>query len=263
MSVCRSLVWLAVVAVVGTGLAGCSKPKGPGGRHGGGPHPAAMATPNIQVALLPMYGGVERTAREKEADARFIAEVIRQAGSREEGSRRIAAIGWANCRRNDFAGAILRFNQAWLLDPKNPQAYWGFGAVLQHESKLDKALEMVEKAYELAPDDIRLMGDLAYAYARKARDLRDPILKEEYFDKSARLFERALRLAPENGRLYVQMAMMHYLRMQYDEAWRKLHEARRLGEKDIDPYFVQALARKKADPYADEPTTQTLLKVEP
>ncbi len=30
-------------------------------------------------------------------------------------------------------GAMLRFNQAWLLNPKNYSAFWGFGAVLSEK----------------------------------------------------------------------------------------------------------------------------------
>ena len=42
-----------------------------------------------------------------------------------------------NLKKNDTKTVMKRFNQAWLLNTNNPQAYWGFGIILArifHES---------------------------------------------------------------------------------------------------------------------------------
>ena len=42
--------------------------------------------------------------------------------------------------------AIDEFNRAWLLNPKNYQAFWGFGAVLSEQRKLAEAIEQLGTA---------------------------------------------------------------------------------------------------------------------
>src|SRR5262245_47427258 len=80
---------------------------------------------------IPAYGGGDRDTPElKKADEEFFAKEIEKHGSREAASRSYADEGFELYRRDDLQNAMRRFNQAWLLDPKNPAAYHGFGAVL-------------------------------------------------------------------------------------------------------------------------------------
>ena len=78
------------------------------------------ATP---INELPMYGGREKTPAMREADAQFVQDSTADGTSREAASREMAQLGWQYFYRNDFSTAMKRFNQAWLLDPNDPEAY--------------------------------------------------------------------------------------------------------------------------------------------
>lgn len=90
----------------------------------------ACATP---INERPMYGGREKTPAMREADARFIQDCIADGTNREAASREVSQLGWQYFFRNDFSTAMKRFNQDWLLDPNNPEAYWGFGLIRKKE----------------------------------------------------------------------------------------------------------------------------------
>ena len=67
------------------------------------------------------------------------------------------------CSKGMLDIAMRRFNEAWLLNPKNYQAFWGFGAVLSEQGKLVEAIEQLETARELIDDPkqrVALLSDL-------------------------------------------------------------------------------------------------------
>lgn len=93
---------------------------------------------------LPMYGGpdVVKTPFQLESDEKFIQSAIQGAGSREKACRDVLGWGWEFFNKGDVMTAMKRFNQAWLLDPKNPEVYKGFSAVLKKQGKMEEADKM-------------------------------------------------------------------------------------------------------------------------
>jgi Tfp pilus assembly protein PilF len=77
----------------------------------------------------PMYGGVEKTPQMRAADDAFLRGVARLGYSRERGSDKSVDLGWQYFARRDFAAAMMRFNQAWLQDRENGDAFHGFAVV--------------------------------------------------------------------------------------------------------------------------------------
>src|SRR5215475_824148 len=90
---------------------------------------------------LPIYGqpGITRPENLNKLDEDVIRDATFRFGNRQAASRALAEQGWANVRRGMFDVAMRRFNEAWLLNPKNYQAFWGFGAVLSEQGKLVEA----------------------------------------------------------------------------------------------------------------------------
>ena len=87
----------------------------------------------------PMYGGAQKTAAMIEADRKLIADAERQGLSRAQASDQTVMAGWQLfTRQQDSATAMKRFNQAWLLDPDNGDAYHGM-AILVIERDRDTA----------------------------------------------------------------------------------------------------------------------------
>jgi len=92
---------------------------------------AAAAQPrNYPPNELPMFGGVQKNAAMLEADRKFIETTASMGMTRPQGAQESVRLGWLYFSKGDFATAMKRFNQAWLLDPDNPAVYHGFAVTL-------------------------------------------------------------------------------------------------------------------------------------
>ena|SRR5690606_8949269 len=78
------------------------------------------------IDQVPMYGGMDRSLvpELKKADEAFIESTSSAYGGRERASKRWVEQGFAFYNRDELDMAMRRFNQAWLLDPNNPEVYW-------------------------------------------------------------------------------------------------------------------------------------------
>jgi len=124
---------------------------------------AAVAQP---IDQLPMYGGFDRhsDASLRFADEKLITDTFRHYGRREKAGAAFINNGFALYGRDDLANAMRRLNQAWILDPNNPEVYFGFAVVLHDQGKVCEAASQFEKAASfhryvqgMAPDAARVM----------------------------------------------------------------------------------------------------------
>ena len=89
--------------------------------------PAAAASINEQ----PMFGNQPKTPEMARADAQFIAAAEKYGYTHAQGSDKSVQLGWQYFfDKKDIATAMKRFNQAWLLDPDNGDAFHGFAVLV-------------------------------------------------------------------------------------------------------------------------------------
>jgi len=150
-----------------------------------------------------MFGGREKNAAMKAADAELVESLKKQGLSREEGAREVVALGWTYFAKRDIETAMKRFNQAWMLDPENGDVYHGFavisatrgalpaeseklfmlavskprhdvraavdfGRFLWTQGKLDQSLIQLNKALAESPKAFNARSNMAFVYYRKA-----------------------------------------------------------------------------------------------
>ena len=131
-----------------------------------------------------MYGGGEKNAAERAADNEFLAAIAKLGKTRREAAEHATKRGFQFFRRGDFATAIKRFNQAWLLDPEYGGAYWGFAVILfERDKEIGSAGEMFSKAAGMLPTDLDLQVDYGRFYGKTGRPR-----------KAIERYEQALRL---------------------------------------------------------------------
>lgn len=80
-------------------------------------------------------------------------------------------IGQAQAARGDWASAVQNFRTATLLDPANADYLnnLGYAQLRQPVPEYAAAADALERAYELAPDSVRIRNNLALADQRSGR----------------------------------------------------------------------------------------------
>lgn len=99
-----------------------------------------MKTPR-PASETPMYGDPDKPRNLSKGDAAFIASIEKAGHTRQEVSKDAVYNGWISFRKGDYKGAIKRFNQAWLLDQENADAYHGFAVISAQRDNKPSAAE--------------------------------------------------------------------------------------------------------------------------
>lgn len=138
--------------------------------------------------MLPAFGNKEKTKQEVAADTRFVNSIIDAGKSRSEGAHDMIRIGFDYVYKGDLKTAMYRFNQAYLLNPKNSGVYWGYGAVYTALGAYDEARTEYTAALKIEPESAPILTDYATTY-----------LGEYYTDvrSNYKKAQRSLQLAKE------------------------------------------------------------------
>ena len=121
--------------------------------------PAPAVKADYPINERPMYGHLEKTAAQERADKKYIKYMTNRFHSRAEAADSAAKAGWDFYYKGDRSTAIKRFNQAWLLDPENQLALWGFAGICQDCEHMEEAIKYFEMALEEGPENAMLERD--------------------------------------------------------------------------------------------------------
>jgi tetratricopeptide (TPR) repeat protein len=208
----------------------------------------------FEADKLPMYGqpGIERPENLKKADEAFVRDATLKFGGRTAASRAMAAQGWAAVRSRNLDLAIERFNQSWLLNPKNYQAFWGFGAVLSERGKLREATEQLGTARELIDEPAQmnaLLADVGAVNSEYAAHLSPDkqLERAHHFVVANQCFAESLDRDPNYAAGWREWAISLYQQQRYSEAWVKAQRAKELKAEPFPPHFLENLQKKMSD----------------
>jgi Flp pilus assembly protein TadD len=198
-----------------------------------------------------MYGGMDRAAdpRLKAADEEFIAGVTREFGSREAASEKWVDQGFVFYFQDNYAKSMRRFNQAWLLNPENPDVFHGFAVVYHDEGRNCDARDMIVRALDLGLDDPMVRADAGRIYTLGAVSDKklDDTAQASAFAVSDGLYEQATAAAPQEAYIYGSWATACYWRGDYARAWEMVAASRELGQEPSDR-FLKLLKKKMREP---------------
>ena len=210
---------------------------------------------NHAADKLPMFGQpkIVRPGNLKKADEDFIRDSTLRFGSRTAGSNALAAQGWTALRAKQADVAMQRFNQAWLLNPKNYRIFWGFGALMSERGKLLEALEHLETARQLIDDPaqrVALLCDLGTVHSEYAAGLPADrqLERAQHFVLANSRFTESLENDPKYAMSWREWAISLYEQERYSEAWVKVKQARENGAEAFPPQFLKKLSAKMPEP---------------
>lgn len=211
----------------------------------------APKAPQLRADELPMYGAGKQTgAPVAAADDGSIAEAARSYGSSGAAAQALVEQGYRLQREAQPGMAMRRFNQAWLLNPDNPEVYAGFAVVLEDQRKLCQAMSMMDRAISLHPPTFRgIYADAGRIAARCAAEDKTlpPEARIAATARSDEWYRKSEAVEPDKGYLYASWATAYYWRGQYGEAWAMVHRSRAAGG-NPSPAFVEMLRARMPEP---------------
>ncbi|TWB18814.1 hypothetical protein FBZ89_109200 [Nitrospirillum amazonense] len=180
---------------------------------------------DLPINQQPLYGGVEKTEKQKQADAKFIASIEALGVTHEEGARRVVLNAWRYLASGNLVAAMTRFNQAWMLDPQSGEPYHGFAVVLAMRNA--PAAE-VERYFQMALAQPR---DTVSSHVDYARYLD---MQHRYQESLAQSRE-ALAASPTAHNARAQIAYVYANQNDLPQACRCAREAQANGDElEID-----------------------------
>lgn len=189
------------------------------------------------IRLQPKYGNAQKTPAQIKADNELIADYLAQTGTRYKGSELLVKLGFDYLYKGDLKTAMYRFNQAWLLDPKNANVFWGFGAIYFTFQDFAIALQQYEEGLLLNAQNSNIITDQASIYLANFQvnnvtgDLATAI----------NLFEKSLRIDSKNQNTLFKLSACYYLKNDCKNALKYYKECEKLGGKPITTEYTNAL----------------------
>ena len=196
---------------------------------------AVLSAEDRPMNELPMYGG--------QHDPQVAPDDANSTGA--------ARLGWKYFYAGDDSTALKRFNQAWMFNRNNPDAFWGFGLVMgkrasegDPQNNLNESINYLQIAHDLAPKNGRITGDLAFSYTLLGHLLSTQGGKpDKEFKKAEELFQEGYRLDSKYPPIVSNWAILKFYSGDYPAAKRLIREAEQIGFKP-DPEFIKELNEK-------------------
>ncbi len=196
---------------------------------------------------IPMYGGIDNlSAYYQEINNKFVESVLKKT-SREEGSMYFVKKGWEALSKKDYKFSMKKFNQAWLLNDKNPDVYWGFANLLGLDGKFSKAIRMFKMYIEFGGNDIYALSDMAYTYTLSglvSKAYGNLENMKENLNQAILIIKKALEINRKEGQLYYRWAVCLFHLGRSEEALVKINLAIKYGE-EVPEEFIDILKEKK------------------
>lgn len=208
----------------------------------------AAEAAGVQNDTLPMYGqpAIARSKKLQEADEAYIQQATEQAGGDRKAAAGTALDAAEQAMSQASADEAMRnYNHAWLLNPDDFQAYWGFGRIeITHES-LDNAIKHLDKAVELVNDpDFKplVLADAGIAYSMKAS-----AGNAKLFAKANELFQQSVTLNADYAIGWLRWSQSLYREAKYADAWAKVKKAQEVGGQ-VPKGYLRSLSERMPEP---------------
>lgn len=106
----------------------------------------------------PFFGFETKTAEQRAADKKLVADLIATTGSREQAFEAVSIRGWKAITTERVSEAAQRFNQAYLIMPEESAVYHGLAMVAQMRfNDLAFADELFKQAYK-QPHPLKMLN---------------------------------------------------------------------------------------------------------
>jgi tetratricopeptide (TPR) repeat protein len=202
---------------------------------------------NIPDNTKPMYGEVPKSDELKKTDDEFINESLKQCGSRDSASIVLVENAWSLFYNKLPTRAMIKFNQAWLLNPNNPDCYCGFGVIEGQNGNIDEAIRLLKMGLAIDSTHKLINTNLVFAFMKLF--FADTTVKRiSYAKQTIACLRNLIRLEPQESSNYAKLAYSYYYANEFENSWRAVHQYEKLSHKTIDEKFLIDLKKVCSDP---------------
>jgi tetratricopeptide (TPR) repeat protein len=189
------------------------------------------------IRMVPEYGNVKKTSEQIEADKVLIADEIKENGTREKASEALINVGFDYMYKGNLKTAMSRFNQAWLLNPKNENAYWGFGSVYFMLGNDGEALKQLNRGLDVNPNSSNILTDVATIYMGRYANSQH----KSDIDKALDLFNKSYKIDPSNQNTLFKLSAAYFFMNDCTNAILYYNKCMKLGGKPVTQEYTDAL----------------------
>lgn len=167
-----------------------------------------IASEQINLSLIPMYGNLKKSERQIEVDNKLIQSVVDMGITRQSAAIDAIYKAWRYFEKNEFENAMRRFNQAWLLDPDNGDSYTGFATLTLMTKRSPRE---AENYFRLALTKERGSTDRHVNFGLH-------LIRQNRIDESEYLLKQALEIDPKTRNARGHLSYIRFLRKDYQGA---------------------------------------------
>jgi len=200
----------------------------------------------VDRRLDPCYGAGPKTPAQMSSDAEFVAATLAVDSVRRSASGRLVDHGTALLKGGDLAQAMMRFNQAWLVDSTSARPFWGFGAFFMALDRPALALRWYKRGLELDGDNVPVLNGMTAALLaeRHAASPEEAERRNDLLSAALALAQRAHDLDPTDATAVYRLAVCHLLRSDCPEAIRFSEQCAVLPSCPMEAGFRESLLKR-------------------
>jgi len=149
--------------------------------------------------------------------------------------------GSAQYRLKNYAEAVNDLTQALRISQSDWSDFAMLGIAYFNQDRIDEAIETLDKADSMKPDQSSIREVLAKSYLKKGI----AALSEKQFGTAVKLLQKALEYDPNNGYIHYNLAEAYLFEKKYPDAEKALTRASSLMPKEADVYERLGLVYEK------------------
>lgn len=202
--------------------------------------------------LLPKYGHLPKTKEEKKADLEFIQSALKKDTNNYLASSRFMVLGFECLNKSDLHTAMIRFNQAYLLDSSNTDIYLGYGAVytalgnnikasLQYQEHRE-SVGTGQKTTSVLPDNLKDYDYLSQFFTLMMfQDIKGAFQR---LDSAIVNLQKSFQKNPKNPETSSKLSLCYYYKDDCANAWKYYYIRDALGGQPINEQYTRDLKKK-------------------
>jgi tetratricopeptide (TPR) repeat protein len=105
-------------------------------------------------------------------------------------------------KSGDLPSAVAYVQDLIGKEPENDELHYNLGLIYAEAAQTDRAIQAMQKALELNPDNASALNYIGYTWAERGENL----------DEAERMIVRAIELRPEDGYIVDSLGWVYYMR---------------------------------------------------